>query len=258
MCGIAGFSLTDKDANSIDSRVLAGMLLINIEHRGRHATGAAWTETNEDGIAWFYAKQAVPAREFGPTIKQMPKHSRRALLHVRYATTGSPNNNDNNHPIVVPSESGGSIIGTHNGIINNYESLMDDHQFEAVGEVDSQAVFHLIGRNDFTPIDLRQIQGSAAIASVSTDKPTTITLARLAMRPLVIAQTPSGSTVWCSEIDALNDALKVVGLETDFEMEVPEWHILTVEDGRIASVEPVPNDSYTHRNRQGRLVLVDG
>lgn len=251
MCGIAGFSLTTEDANSIDSRVLAGMLLINIEHRGRHATGAAWTETNEDGIGWWYAKDAVPAREFGPTIQQMPKHTRRALLHVRYATTGSPDDNDNNHPIIVPAEQGGSIIGTHNGIINNHRELMKKYGFEAVGQVDSQVLFHMIGREDFTPVDLREIDGSAALAAVSTNDPTTITLARLAMRPLWVAQTPAGSTVWCSEIDALLEAVAIAGLETDFEMEIPEWNILTVTDGRIASVNSVPTTtSHTRPNKR--------
>lgn len=245
MCGIAGFSLTQRDAESIDSRVLAMMLMINIEHRGRHATGAAWTETNEDGIGWWYAKEAVPARHFGPTIKQMPKHTRRALLHVRYATTGSPDDNDNNHPIVVPANSGGSIIGTHNGIINNHLELMDEFGFPEIGEVDSQALFHLIGREGFVPTDLNRIKGSAAFASVNTDDPTTITLARLQMRPLWVAQTPSGSTVWCSEIDALDDAVATVGLTTDFDMEVPEWHILTVTDGRISSVESIQREQPT-------------
>lgn len=258
MCGIAGFSLTREDANRIDSRVLAGMLLVNIEHRGRHATGASWTETTADGIGWWYAKAPVPAREFGPTIEQMPKHCRRALLHVRYATTGSPENNDNNHPIIVPSDSGGQIIGTHNGMINNHHDLMDDYDFEWVGEVDSQALFHLFGRADFDKTDLRDVHGSAAFALVDTEEPTRITLGRLTQRPLWVTQTPSGSTVWCSEIEPLKDALKAVGLTTDFEMEVPEWHMLTITNGRIESVESIPRPREPLYRTLDLLAKIDG
>lgn len=239
MCGIAGFSLTKEDAGAVNSRVLAGMLLINIEHRGRHATGMAWTETTPDGLMWWYDKAPVPARKFGKHVAQMPKHCRRALLHVRYATTGDPENNDNNHPIIVPSESGGSVIGTHNGMISNYSDVMKRHGFPWVGEVDSQVIFHLMGRDAFLKEDLRQLHGSMALASVDTADPTVIRLARTVMRPLWIAQTPTGSVLWASELPALEDAMKCVGLKADFVMEVPEWTMVTVNNGRIEAVESI-------------------
>lgn len=244
MCGIAGFSLTKHDADRIDSRCLAGMLLINIEHRGRDATGAAWTETTPDGLMWWYDKAPIPARKFGNHIQQMPKHTRRALLHVRFATTGDPADNDNNHPIIVPSESGGSVIGTHNGVLLNHEDVMAAHQFPWVGEVDSQVIFHLMGRDAFVRDDLRQLTGSMAIAAVDTSDPTVIRLARTVQRPLWLAQTPSGSVLWASEKQALLDAMKVVSLDAEFLMEVPEWTMITINNGRIEAVEqitrPVP------------------
>ena len=243
MCGIAGFSLSKEDATRTNSRVLAGMLLINIEHRGPHATGIAWTETSDKGLSWWYDKAPVPARKFGKHVGQMPKHSRRALLHVRYATTGDPSDNDNNHPIIVPSDSGGSVIGVHNGIINNYKQVMEKYGFPWVGEVDSQVIFHLMGREAFVKEDLRELEGSLAVAAVDTDDPTTIRLIRTMLRPLWVAQTPTGSVIWASEKDALLDAMKVAGLKDEFLMEVPEWTMLTIRDGRIEAVEQIPRGS---------------
>lgn len=243
MCGIAGFCLTKHDARNIDSRVLAGMLLINIEHRGRHATGASWTETTPDGIGWWFAKAPVPAREFGEHIQQIPKHCRRALLHVRFATTGDPADNDNNHPIIVPAEDGGSIIGTHNGMFPNYADVMDDHDFEWIGEVDSQALFHLAGLDDFDKTEIEKLGGSGAWAYVHNSEPNTIHLGRTQGRPLWVTQTPSGSTLWCSELPALLEAMQVVGLKAEFEMEVPEWHTMTVTDGRIDSILHIPRST---------------
>ena len=239
MCGISGFSLTKCDAKKIDSRILARCLLKNIEHRGRHATGASWTETMDEGLMWWYTKAPIPASEFDGHLEQMPKHTRRALLHVRYATTGDPEDENNNHPIIVPSSSGGSVIGVHNGIINNYQQIMDDIGADWIGEVDSQALFHLAGTEDFTKEKFRQVQGSASIAYVDTAEPTTIKLVRMSMRPLWIAQTEDGSTLWSSEKDALLDAMSVVGLTADFVMEVPEWTMVTINDARLDSVEQI-------------------
>jgi len=251
MCGIAGFSLVKCDAVKVDSRALAGCLLINIEHRGRHATGMAWTETTPEGLLWYYAKAPLPARKFGDEIRLMPRHSRRALLHVRYATTGSPDVNENNHPIVVPSGSGGSVIGTHNGIVNNHEALMKKMGAEYIGEVDSQALFHLVGQADFKPEMLREVHGSAAFAYVDNANPTEIKLVRTVLRPLWLAQTANGSTLWASEEEALLDAMKMVKLEADFVMEVPEWTTITINDGVLTEVLQIPASTRNQPQHRG-------
>jgi len=255
MCGIAGFSLVKPDAVKVDSRVLAGCLLINIEHRGRHATGMAWTETDENGLLWYYSKAPVPARQFGENISLMPRHSRRALLHVRYATTGSPQQNENNHPIIVPSHSGGSIIGTHNGIIDNHRDLMADMNADYIGEVDSQVLFHMVGREDFKPEMLRSVRGSAAFAYVDNENPTDIKLVRTTTRPLWLAQSTNGSVVWASEEEALLDAMKMVKLQADFVMEVPEWTMITIRDGVLSEVLQIP--TVRGGQRQQSLFLAD-
>jgi len=62
------------------------------------------------------------------------------LLHTRQSTHGSPANMINNHPF-----SAGSIIGSHNGVISNYQELGAGYPIQS--ECDSECLIHMI--NDF-------------------------------------------------------------------------------------------------------------
>ena len=57
--------------------------------------------------------------------------------HTRYATTGSPSINANNHPIWDAP-----IIGVHNGILTNHKAL--DAKYDSNAEVDSAAAIAAI------------------------------------------------------------------------------------------------------------------
>ena len=50
MCGIAGFSISDKDHKVIRTRLLSEAMLRQIQVRGTDATGAVWSENTENGV----------------------------------------------------------------------------------------------------------------------------------------------------------------------------------------------------------------
>lgn len=235
MCGIAGFSICDKDHRVIRTRLLSDALLRQIQQRGRHATGAVWSENTEDGTQLFYAKEDLPADDFiERNIGFIPKYTRTALLHTRWATKGSPTNNDNNHPILVPR-----IIGIHNGTIDNDDEIFAELGVERIAEVDSEAIFQLIANSDDPVQALPKLEGRAAIAWYEVNDPTVMHLARLEGSPLWIGHTPKGSLVFASTRELLVTAARNARVHLQTIWQVPEWMYLKVVKGEIVERRPI-------------------
>lgn len=163
MCGIAGASL-DPDFR-IDAAIkdIAAQMLLDIEHRGTHATGIAWYRP--DGKVRFrkdplrarkFVKSILPGLEIGPTF----------IAHTRFATQGSPRERRNNHPFLCDR-----IVGIHNGVIHNDEALTAQFKLHRTSETDSEVIFRLLER--FGPEShstLEEIGGSFAIAYLVADE----------------------------------------------------------------------------------------
>ena len=242
MCGIAGFSISDKDHRVIRTRVLSEALLKQIQQRGRDATGAVWSEYTDNGTELYYAKEALPADDFiKRNISFIPKHTRTALLHTRYATKGSPENPDNNHPIVVPG-----IIGVHNGHISNDDEVFAELDVERIAEVDSEAIFQLLA-NSMDPVEaLPTLEGRAAIAWYELNDASTMHLARLSGSPLWVGHTPNGSLVFASTRGLLTTAAANAKVHLQTIWEVPEFMYLKVVKGQIVERRPIqdPNEIF--------------
>lgn len=242
MCGIAGFSISDKDHRVIRTRVLSEALLKQIQQRGRDATGAVWSEYTDNGTELYYAKEALPADDFiKRNISFIPKHTRTALLHTRYATKGSPENPDNNHPIIVPS-----IIGVHNGHISNDDEVFAKLDVERIAEVDSEAIFQLLA-NSMDPVEaLPTLEGRAAIAWYELNDASTMHLARLSGSPLWVGHTPNGSLVFASTRGLLTTAAANAKVHLQTIWEVPEFMYLKVVKGQIVERRPIqdPNEIF--------------
>lgn len=236
MCGIAGFSISDADRETINSRDLAKELVLEIKSRGAHATGVIWSEykNGDTKPSLWYAKDNVPANLFLKTLKHVPKRSRIVVLHTRFATQGSSVDNHNNHPIVLP---GVSLV--HNGVVVNDDELIKELRGERVGQVDSEAIGHLIASTNDYPNELGRVKGSAAIAWVKTGSPRTLHLARLESSPLCIAETVGGSLVFASTDVLLERALKTMKLETVFVRQINEMVYLRVRGGKIESMSDI-------------------
>ena len=250
MCGISGFSLSPNDPSVINSRLIAGTLLLGIEHRGRDATGACWFDKFGNP---FVQKGAFTASAFVRNLS-MWKKTTDTILHTRAWTQGEPSNNDNNHPIIA-----GPVIGVHNGgIWNDFELFNQMHDVERRAEVDSEAAFAAIafgiGRlkdgQAKSLIDcLEEIEGGAALAWYDADDDNrTLHLARLNSSPLVVAQNQYGSLFFASTKQSIVDALaKADGADIVFMEELKEGTYMKVREGRILECQPfTPAQRYAY------------
>jgi len=241
MCGIAGFSINERDRQKINSRNLANKLLLAIVARGEDATGAGWVEEKNGVKEVFFAKAPIPADLYVADNDMMAKRTPTAILHTRYATKGSPENNDNNHPIVIPN----GVVGVHNGVIVNDDDLFEDYGWERIGEVDSEAIFQLIA-NMAHPLDELQIlEGRASISWIDINDPHTLHIARLAGSPLAVGHTFGGSLIFASTKNLLLEAVREAKVNLRETWDVPEMTYLKVRDGKIVkrqNLDDRPNE----------------
>lgn len=170
MCGIFGFCFNEMGATHED--VLGDVLKVAIhaQIRGTDACGAY--VVNTDGIVYWKAADSVSenlddlatflANNIGPKTVAI-------IGHTRAATLGSPENNNNNHPLLDKH-----IIGVHNGVIRNHSDL--DGKYVKTAEVDSSAIMallraktldHNLGVKTLTK-NLHELEGPFAIAVADT------------------------------------------------------------------------------------------
>lgn len=236
MCGIAGFSLSPNV--HINSKRLAKSLLLAIEYRGLDATGFAYLDSTG---AFQVHKKDVAASDFVKRRLCLPKRSRTAIFHTRFATQGDPFWNENNHPIAT-----GTVVGVHNGHINNddsifrsIETLMGVKDIR-VGTVDSEAAFAALGwTNEPVCEILESLQGAASLAwlDMQSENPETLHLARVSSSPLIVGETMDGSVVFASTEDAVITACAEVGLDIIKLREIPEGEYFEVLYGFIDNVK---------------------
>ena len=227
MCGIAGFCLNPKhNQNQTD---LAAQMLLDIEHRGQDATGVAWI--NPSTGKRVITKAAVDATRFIKTEagKRACAGATTAILHTRWATQGDPKVNDNNHPIPR-----GKIVLTHNGHISNDVALFKQLKVPRIGQVDSEAVAALIAFTN-APIAeaLSRVQGTAALAWIEQGKGNTLHLARINSSPLWIAQTKSGSLVYGSTKETIENAAIMLDSTLDWVHDADEGEYFKIKNGKI-------------------------
>jgi glucosamine 6-phosphate synthetase-like amidotransferase/phosphosugar isomerase protein len=205
-------------------------MLLEMESRGRHATGLAWNDSAE-GV--YITKANISATRF-VRKNVVPQGISTFIGHTRLATKGSPMNNDNNHPIDAFG-----IVGIHNGRISN-----DDDLFEVIGsehriaQVDSEAIFALLSRGESSALEaLAMVEGSAALAWMQTNQAEILHLARVRYSPLVIGHTKKGSILFASTPQCLNNVSRQQGIDLE-EIEVlREGDYLQVQHGEILTRE---------------------
>lgn len=137
------------------------------ERRGPHAFGIAWIDS-KGRLKMF--KQAGRISDY-LGILSMAADARLLIGHCRYATHGTPGNNLNNHP---HSADGGWIV--HNGVIGEYEALLERHDLQPVTECDSEVLGMLIERGEGT---VRE----RAVAAISAATSNPLTMLGLWSRP---------------------------------------------------------------------------
>lgn len=225
MCGIAGFSL--PATSKVNARKLSKALLCKLEARGNQAAGFAWSIGRQTGMY----KQDVPGSNL--KLRGMPKRVQNAILHTRLATHGSQKINANNHPVVSPNK---QIALVHNGVIWNHDIIRPEID-GTLPEVDTAVISGLLEQQGHKALD--KLDGDAAIAWLDDNNAGMLHVARIELSPLTICQTKTGEFVFASTQSILLDAIKKVGLEVEWILDVAERTLLTVQQGIITSWENI-------------------
>lgn len=181
-------------------------------------------------------KAPVDAAKFINKHFGISKHARTALLHTRLATQGDKAYAVNNHPVCASG-----LVGVHNGMVWNDYAIFSDlsPKVHRIGRVDSEAIFVAIANHHELSLQsevaaLEVIEGSAAVAWMSAEvNDPWLHCARISTSPFVWAQTPRGSFVFASELEALRNAMDDSGLTIDVHGSLDEGTYLKVKEGVI-------------------------
>ncbi len=225
MCGIAGYSL-DPDS-PVDRTIAARALLAGIAERGADAVGFAYRGRPRAVTVY---KQRSGASGLIEHV-QIPESATQALVHVRDYTKGHPRIAANNHPVRH-----GAVVGVHNGIIVNDETLFEAHAIERAAPemtVDSEVIFALAERSrGRTAAALEQLAGSMATAWLDEERPELVA-ARGMGRPLWVG-TAKGALFFASTRHAL-ELVERYTFHSLRKRELPLGIVVAVENGRIVA-----------------------
>jgi len=191
MCGIVvglAFGKLSQRDEAMRQRLLRYFtteLLLATEDRGKDATGATvlFNDGNYmgvkrgDKVSNFLATFGESKSCYGSLLKvwrEHPKRGRVYLGHCRAGTTGDKEDNENNHPIKI-----GNLIGIHNGVIKNHDTIFAKLGCGRDGKVDSESIFRLFeyytdkGKEPFT-MDMLQsvvdrLDGQFAVTLFNAD-----------------------------------------------------------------------------------------
>jgi glutamine phosphoribosylpyrophosphate amidotransferase len=204
---------------------IASLLFPSLVHGGAHAFG--WMQYDGDRVTYY--KQPGRVTDYPDTITQgfSNESVHWAVGHVRHATTGSPLQNVNNHPI-----SHGNILGVHNGVVRNYQDVLSvTGREDESAEVDSEAIFAAVNKWGHAP-GLRKILGDMVAFYVDARKPHLLHVVRSAGRYVSIGWTDRGNVIFSSEKQALL-ALESKGIKFTSFSSMREMRHLVVRNGQI-------------------------
>lgn len=250
MCGIAGYCLAPSER--CDASKLSRRLLLGIEERGRHATGAAWRNDDKPGTVQVFKRATSASKLVHDHAHRITPNACSAVLHTRWATKGDPTNSLNNHPIVCDK-----VALVHNGHVSNDDDIFRRLNVRRRGQVDTEAIAALLayGEGDVTDL-LSQVSGGAAVAWLNAeDRNNTLHLARVSYSPLHVAQTKAGSLLYASTKQAVVRAAQKCKLELTFHWDVPERTYIKVKNGRVIEEQQIkaPVSSYLSDDEYGWL-----
>ena len=237
MCGIFGCALKKGQAAPIIHAALK-----RLEYRGYDSVG----EATICGGVLCIKKDQGKIDDVDKAIDLDDMQGSVGIGHTRWATHGAPYK-VNAHP---HTDCEGKIAVVHNGIIENYSEIKKElealgHQFKS--KTDTEVIPHLIEENvkkgatfvEAVRDSLRRINGSYAVAIISSLEPEKIVVARNES-PLVVG-VGEGATYCASDIPAfLPLTNKTVILENGelCVLEPEKYEIWSIADWKPVKREP--------------------
>jgi glucosamine 6-phosphate synthetase-like amidotransferase/phosphosugar isomerase protein len=243
-------------------------LLLLSEHRGPHATGAAWVK--RDGTMRVL-KAPLPARAFIQTAEyldwllEIDNDVTYLMGHTRWPTRGSERNPANNHPLVAQVELGAAssadralaghggtavaardnsrqthfVACSHNGFIRDPDGWSRRLALPRTAQVDSELLVRLAQRHAGADglnlpallADIAPLEGRMSCALVATTKPEEVILLRGNMPLEVRLHRRQKLLAYASEAAILARGLTDDGCAT---VPVAEGEGLVVDAGGLA------------------------
>ena len=239
MCGIFGCILSEGTAAP-----LIHASLKRLEYRGYDSVGVA---TIQDGKIYLKKDQGkIDDVHRLLNLDDLPGNL--GIGHTRWATHGAPLK-VNAHP---HSDCSGRLVVVHNGIIENFSELkleLENSGHKFVSKTDTEVIAHLIEEKinrdpqlDFATAvreAVKKLDGSYALAVISTMEPETIICARNES-PLVLGISENG-VYFASDIPAfLPVTNKVVFVEDGeiVQLSATGYEIRNITDSSVIARKP--------------------
>jgi len=254
VCGIFGCILRTGEA----AKTIHGGLK-KLEYRGYDSVGIATL----DGGQLFIIKDSGKIDDVNERHNLDSLPGRLGIGHTRWATHGAPNK-ENSHPHTDCNQ---QIAVVHNGIIENFVELKTEleelgHTFNS--KTDTEVIAHLIEDNlkeDLPFVDavreaVKRLEGSYALAVISTKEPDKIVCARKES-PLVLGISKDSAYV-ASDIPAflpktnksviVEDGELVILSDNGYEIRnIVDWKLVTREPEIISwAPEMAEKQGYPH------------
>lgn len=222
MCGLVALVTKNKYGFSGEQKDIFSILLYLDVLRGEDSTGAFVV----DGLGNVeLAKDATPAADFIRTneyksLKDLAFKKGWAMVgHNRSATRGTITDR-NAHPFAVDDK----IVLVHNG------TLVGGHKHHADTDVDSEAIAHLLAKEEDPEQVLRKVNGAFALIWYDVDNKK-LNFIRNTQRPLWLLET-ANEFIFASEqcfLDFAISKFRLKPLEHGGPYQVKEDHLLTFE-----------------------------
>ncbi len=232
MCGIFGYArLKEHEVMSREDVSYAVQILtLENEVRGRDSTGLA--VINKDGRPHVIRKvkdaEAFLETNFvkGWLSQMINRETRQVFGHTRFATTGKVNLN-NAQPFIF-----GDILGTHNGVINNYKKLFKKNKLKPRTTCDSEVIFALLSKA-YTLKDkakmLDKLRGYYSIAFHDLRTPEKIYFARGNNVLSLYKSIDNQFIFWSSQDYPIGDIVDLLNIEVE-EIKLSDGELIAIDD----------------------------
>jgi hypothetical protein len=220
MCGLFGMSLK---AGAMDPEKRA-ILLATLARKNDQRGGCSYSivKIKEDSSYNIYRGLGEMANHCDQLLD-----TNTLFAHTRQATRGAKTV-ENAHAFEI-----GNIIGSHNGMIHNYNELEKKYPDRKHFEVDSQHLFAQL--NDDLPFD--ELEGYGAIEWIKKEDPSRIYLSKMRNGQLTIwgigdrEAAKTEGIVWSSDEKHLLEAFYCIGEKRFFPYNVEEGATYLVKNG---------------------------